>query len=699
MNQTNILFRRKNSLYIEKQENNLSNPLLATALKQLEAFGYTFSLELIEILQTWNDQEFIAWFIDFKEIITHELGYDVDHIPFYKNFPNDVMKIDEAKIYMNSLLYYIFNIQPLTLIQNRPSLRNKKDLKIINLAKQDDLNQIIKRLIDSTGSFKSQDIEDIQFILLTQNKPLNLLPELFLSKEKMVIVLKLLYQSKKINANEIANYLKTATDVLRFCVALSDGDPSLSMNTKFISFSRKDRKLVLSLLNEIPHAIEEMVKRRNVWIRIGEKLHPGEYSKRFPHAENLFSILRNEKQVSTYQSKITKYLSEKNLTQLTSELIKRPGEFARKLDFVLRSFTEKNDQQYIVSQFSIVCKDVSTPVLLSLWNHFNKRNDERRIRTFFPKGNIAKLYAIENKITKLSEVIIDAVLNVVKKTLSVRFSVKESLGKVWLDESYRNFTLPNGLRSASKSLRTIPRGSHIPIGEGDIIRFFLYWKEGDVNGVHTGTVDIDLSAVFYDDNFNYISDISYYELKSKRLKCYHSGDFTSAPKGASEFIDCHIPTLKNNGIRYVVLSVNSYSDHSFCNLPSCFAGWMLRDDFKSGKVFEPSTVMDRFDLANDQKISIPLIFDTFEQKVIWCDLGLQDNIEYYNNAKSNSNSLAILTEAMTEKNSISLYELLELHAIARGELVSNKNEADTVFSFNEEVTPYRYDLIVSEFMS
>ncbi|MGG2026225.1 TerD family protein [Gottfriedia sp. S16(2024)] len=699
MNQTNILFRRKNSLYIEKQENNLPKPLLATALKQLEAFGYTFSLELIEILQTWNDQEFIAWFIDFKETISNELGYNVDHIPFYKNFPNDVMKIDEAELYMNSLLYYIFGVQPLTLIKKRPPLRNKKNLKIINLAKQDDLIQIIKRLIDSTGSFKSQDIEDIQYVLLTQNKPLNLLPELFLSKEKMAIVLKLLYQSKKISENEIANYLKTATDILRFCAALSEGDPSLSMNTKFISFSRKERKLILSLLNEIPHAIEDMVKRRNVWIRIGEKLHPGEYSKRFPHTENLFNILRNEKKVSTYQSKITEYLSKKNLTKLTSELIKRPGEFARKLDFVLRSFTEENDQQYIVSQFSIVCKDVSTPVLLSLWNHFNKRNDERRIRTFFPKGNIAKLYAIENKITKLSEVIIDDVLNVVKKTLYARFSVKESLGKVWIDESYHNFTLPNGLRSASKSLRTIPRGSTIPIGEGDIIRFFLYWKEGDVNGVHTGTVDIDLSAVFYDDNFNYISDISYYELKNKQLKCYHSGDFTSAPKGASEFIDCHIPTLKNNGIRYVVLSVNSYSDHSFCNLPSCFAGWMLRDDFKSGKVFEPNTVMDRFDLANDQKISIPLIFDTFEQKVIWCDLGLQDNIDYYNNAKSNSNSLAILTEAMSEKNSISLYELLELHAVARGELVTNKDEADTVFSFNEEVTPYRYDLIISEFMS
>ncbi|MEH7613568.1 hypothetical protein V7187_20200, partial [Gottfriedia acidiceleris] len=201
MNQTNILFRRKNSLSIEKQENNLPKPLLATALKQIEAFGYTFSLELIEILQTWNDQEFIAWFIDFKETITNELGYNIDHIPFYKNFPNDVMKIDEAELYINSLLYYIFDVQPLTLIQKRPPLRNKKNLKIINLAKQDDLIQIIKRLIDSTGSFKAQDIEDIQFVLLAQNKPLNLLPELFLSKEKMVIVLKLLYQSKKISEN------------------------------------------------------------------------------------------------------------------------------------------------------------------------------------------------------------------------------------------------------------------------------------------------------------------------------------------------------------------------------------------------------------------------------------------------------------------------------------------------------------------
>lgn len=699
MNHTNILFRRKSSLYIEKHNNTLPKPILATALKQLEAYGYTFSLELIEILQTWNDQEFIAWFRELKETITHELGYDVDHIPFYKNFPNDVMNIDEADLYMNSLLYYIFNVQPLAVIQNRPPVKINKNLNIINLAMHDDLINMIKRLIDSSGSFNLQDIEDVESVLSTHKEPLTLLPEAFLSKEKMVIVLKLLYQSKKLSENEIANYLKTATDILRFCAALSDGDPSLSISSRFKSFSRKERKMVISLLNEIPHAIEEMVKRRNAWIRVGERLHPGEYAKRYPHTAKLFTIVRNEKNVTTFQGKITQYLSEKNLTKLTSELIKRPGEFARKLDFVLRSFTDINDQHFIISQFSSVSKEISTTVLLSLWNHFSKRNDERRIRTFFPKGNIAKLYALENRLTPLNDILIDEVLNVVKHTLFVRFSFKEPLGKVWIDESYRSFTLPKGLRSASKSLRTIPRGSHITIGDGEIVRFFLYWKEGDVNGVHTGNVDIDLSAVFYDENFNYISDISYYELKNKQLKCYHSGDFTSAPKGASEFVDCHIPSLKNNGIRYVVLSVNSFSDHSFCNLPVCFAGWMLRDDFKSGKVFEPSTVIDRFDLANDQKISIPLIFDTFEQKVIWCDLGLQDNMEYYNNAKSNSNSLAILTEAMTEKSSISLYELLEIHALARGELVTNKDKADTVFSFDEEVTPYRYDLIVSEFMS
>ena len=37
------------------------------------------------------------------------------------------------------------------------------------------------------------------------------------------------------------------------------------------------------------------------------------------------------------------------------------------------------------------------------------------------------------------------------------------------------------------------------------------------------------------------------------------------------------------GVRFALMSVNSYSGQANCNLPECFAGWMSRTDLNSGE--------------------------------------------------------------------------------------------------------------------
>ena len=44
--------------------------------------------------------------------------------------------------------------------------------------------------------------------------------------------------------------------------------------------------------------------------------------------------------------------------------------------------------------------------------------------------------------------------------------------------------------------------------------------------------------------------------------------------------------------RYVVTSINSFTEQPYCDLPECFAGWMARADTASGEVFEPRSVFD-----------------------------------------------------------------------------------------------------------
>jgi hypothetical protein len=58
-----------------------------------------------------------------------------------------------------------------------------------------------------------------------------------------------------------------------------------------------------------------------------------------------------------------------------------------------------------------------------------------------------------------------------------------------------------------------------------------------------------------------------------------------------------------------------------------------------------------------------------------------------------------IAQAMENLNKPTLYDLLEMHAQARGTLVQNKEESQTVFSEHEGLTPYDSDEIISKYLA
>ena len=69
--------------------------------------------------------------------------------------------------------------------------------------------------------------------------------------------------------------------------------------------------------------------------------------------------------------------------------------------------------------------------------------------------------------------------------------------------------------------------------------------------VHSGAL---LSAVLYDAEWRYREHISYTNLRSESYRACHSGDITSAPEGACEFIDIDIPSVVAYGGRSLELT-------------------------------------------------------------------------------------------------------------------------------------------------
>ena len=429
-----------------------------------------------------------------------------------------------------------------------------------------------------------------------------------------------------------------------------------------------------------------MLRWLEPWKRLGERLHPGDYAQQFPKTYAAFEVLRNDKPFSTFNRVIERYLLEKIAGACAGQRQHGHRDLARRLDHLLRLGGESAP---VIDAFREAAERVATPVLLQVLTHFQHRQQPLPLRSFFPKGEVAKVFATTRPLPPLPKGTAESVVAICRDTLVKRFARLPRLGKCYLQPELRNFLVPFSQRSAAKSLRTLVRGSRLPLPDSRVIRFFLWWKNG------TSRTDIDLSAALYDDGFKYVDVVSYYNLKN--FGGHHSGDIVDAPQGAAEFIDLDIERTIAAGVRYVVMSLNSFTQQPYCDLPECFAGWMARTHANSGEIFEPRTVQDKADIVANTRICLPAVLDLVERQVIWADIALR---EYpgWNNVRNNLSGMSVLARAMAGLVRTNLHTLFSLHIQARGELVAERRNAECIFAVDEGITPFDLGQIASEFM-
>jgi len=169
--------------------------------------------------------------------------------------------------------------------------------------------------------------------------------------------------------------------------------------------------------------------------------------------------------------------------------------------------------------------------------------------------------------------------------------------------------------------------------------------------------------------------IAYYNLRS--TAAVHSGDLTSAPDGAAEFIDVTLAEALRQGWRYVVMTVHSFSHHRLSEVPECWAGAMARGtDPQSGEVFEASTVMQRLDLVSPTFNATPFITDLAERRLIWWDLPVGVGEHQVANLDRSSNRVLAHLLDLLKGRRMPLAHLLGLLA---DDVVEDPDEAELVF--------------------
>ena len=685
-----IYLRRRRKLYL-KDEAAAAAPLpldfIATVQKNLESLGFLLALDLLARLQTFSPERAKTFYRTLVSELQEMVGAHRQFKPMYPLFPLEVMQMSEAELYYNAVVHYATNRlqsrEPVT----RSPLIQAESPRVIELGSKEDFERIFTQLAAARTSLSPQDkLDAAWFVSQYRDDIARLMPPAMPFKENLAFVAAQLLRKTSVATELLKGQIKTATDVLRIAVALSDGDVSLAEPTKFKNFRRSERRQLLAWLESTGEPTEDMLRWAEPWKRLGERLHPGDYRAEYPLTFRAFCVLRSDEPFSTFNGQIERTLKDRDTTRTLELLEQRPGDLARRLDHLLRISQQPGN---VLSAFSSAANRAATPLLLQVMTHFRHRADSRPLRAFFPKGEVAKVFATANKLSQLPTGAAESIVATCEQTLHGRFQKLPALGQVFIDPRLKNYLVPFSQRSASKSLRTLVRGSRIPLPAGEVLRFFLWWKNGK------GRTDIDLSAVAYDGDFKYVDLIAYYNLKN--FGGCHSGDIVDAPQGAAEFIDLNIELTRAGRVRYVVMCINSFTAQPYCDLPECFAGWMSRQEAGSGEVFEPRTVQDKVDVASNTRLCIPAIFDLQAREVIWADIALR-NGPSWNNVQNNLTGVSLMLRALTGLVKTDLHTLFSLHATARGEIVADPAVADTVFGVESGITPFDSTRIAAEFL-
>ena len=656
---------------------------VATALTTLRALGYRLSAPAREAL-TCPEQ---AWALVNAAARLTSGSPAAEYRPFYPDFPIQVRTASEATLLVNAALHYLGDVVGVRILPDyRPSPReplpgDDSALTELGLATAPDLERIVADLVAQATPFSAQDRAD-----LTALRDFGPEAAPRVAVKENLAVLTVTFPDLDFSAS-----YRTVTDVLRLAVAMAGGDVSLAEPCRFPSFSRAQRRRLLGLLDAVGQvqdsrdSAEEMARRCERWKRLARHLRPGDYARRFPRAAALLHQVASGGAEEGFTSRLEEALARRDVEGALRLLSTRPGVFARRLNHLLRLCVDEAARERVVAEFARVAPEVSLPVLVRLWEYFSSPGPDalpwRVVAIKAATGTTTTLIPSTRRPGPADAAVVRAVEEALRQ--------RKRLGRIAVDQGmYEGYTAPVGLRSASPGMRTAGRGTRLPLPEGETIRFFLHWRDlpeappkapgpaGPAAAEDRDTrVDLDLSAFFVSEDFTRTEQIAYYNLRS--TAAVHSGDLTSAPDGAAEFIDVTLAEALRQEWRYVVMTVHSFSHHQLSEVPECWAGAMARGaDPQSGEVFEASTVMQRLDLVSPTFNATPFVIDIAERRLIWWDLPVGVGEHQVANLDRSSNRVLAHLLDLLEGRRMPLAHLLGLLA---DDVVEDPDEAQVVF--------------------
>ncbi|MGW2894879.1 TerD family protein [Streptomyces sp. NPDC001212] len=445
--------------------------------------------------------------------------------------------------------------------------------------------------------------------------------------------------------------LDTVTDVLRLACALAGGDVTLQEPTRLRALPRAVRRALLAGLDAVvadaPAKLADVHAHREMWKRLGERLHPHEYPQ-WPHAADVFAVARGEKAARSLDGRTEELLAMGDVTGAVELLKAAPGKLFRSLDRLLRAAGTQDERDAVVAAAEQVAPSVSGPVVLSVRQHLHNRAEATgECRVFVNRAGRA--WVTDDTRPPVPAPERKRLIAALDAELRRRLPAEDHL---LIDPDVLDVALPLSGKATASGLGVLPRGSVSPV-DGELLRFFVYWKQTE------RTTDFDLSALLLNADYATVSWLSYTNLRDAGGE--HSGDITDAPDGASEFINLRLGAVRGTCI---VPQVNIFSGEGFEEVEESFFGFMLRETEQKGRPFEPRTVRMKSELRGPGRVALPLAFlrgTDGRWRAKWLHLYLKGT-PASNRVEGNRVTVATLVRGIVEREQLTVRYLTGLMA-------------------------------------
>ena len=690
-----IAIRHLNGIYIAKNTTNnvnetLSIEELATLIKKFEGYGYIFSKELA-IAISKEERNVIIDKLKAVIKVIEDFKSDKNYTVFYKNFPDEVINMSEVDIYINQILHYWIGYLP----SNSENVI-KEDVKPSKLVKARELNLIDDEMIEklfidllsSNVTLSEQYLDDV--CVLTNNKSIKELEkymEYIQMKETLTTVSSYILKKEGVL---IGNF-KTATDILRLIAKIS-GDELNNKHIHFAYFSRAELSQLMTKLENLQNPMPDIKRYSKPWHTFFKLYAKKINFHKYPKVRKVADMLFGDISYMTERGKINEeikrlpIMSEENLDNFVKGFTIFYGDYVREILSLLNKAKENQYEKLLLGLENCVAK-VNTRILFQLYDRIInlKAKDKTVPRLVNSKGKWRKL----RESISLSDELLNRVLQIVEDGIKIQLKEKENLGKVYIDEDYKNIMLTTSEKDSNVSLKPMTRGSRIKFNlKAEVLRFFVAWKNLDektlkeLNTIYD-RVDVDLSALTFNENLEFNDVVAYYNQKKSGFA--FSGDITNAPEGALEYIDVFdLERLKKKGNRYILMQIRSYNGYTFEEINSVYAGVMelTSIEAKEKKNMYSTAITEGFQIVSSERTTNTILVDLKKYEYIWLDMNMDGyRLDVFQNAL-NYEEIPYLNDMLryfSRKQYITMYDLLKLNADVRGVLTKDKKEADVIF--------------------